>query len=275
MELEGRSENFDPSEYWVMHPFQPATIAYTTVAKAAENPPQTKPLYNAYEGDLCGRQLSETVPAFLARCPPLTTHVSTYGPWIRIGNPYTTFRHANEDQQGFMIRGRELLEDFSSVKAGIEASMAGKSKVAITRKLMPLRKQLEIDILAAAREHGCTSGKWMLFPHPDYVNSFWSLVATATANDELGIAAKVAADEGDPDKARLICVYTENFEDKADVKRVLERLLAMGLCNRNGAMAEGRTIYYKVDAYTYLDIMGGNEWGLKASLYSSREILGE
>ena len=111
----------------------------------------------------------------------------------------------------------------------------------------------------------------MLFPSPDQVNSAWSLVATATANDELGIAAKVGADEGDPDKARLICVYTVDFEDKMDVKRVLEKLYEMKLCNRNGAMAEGKAIYYKADAYTYLDILGGNEWGLKASLYSSRE----
>ena len=151
--------------------------------------------------------------------------------------------------------------------------MADKTKVAITRKLTPLRKQLETDLLAAAKEHGVTCGKWMLFPHPDDVNSTWSRVATNTVKNELGIAAKVAALEGEPDKARLICVYTENFEDKKDVLRVLEKLLELGLCNRNGAIADGRAIYYKTDAYTYLDIMGGNEWGLKASLYSSREIL--
>ena len=49
----------------------------------------------------------------------------------------------------------------------------------------------------------------------------------------------------------------------------------MGLCNRNGALAEGRAIYYKADAYTYLELNSGNEYGLKASMFSSREILGE
>ena len=258
-----------------MHPLQPATIAFTNVAKEAKKPKTPKVLYNSYEGDLCGRQLSETVPEFLARCPPLTTHMSLFGPWIYICNPHTTYRRSNEDRQGFMARGREILEEFDSVKAGIEASMAGKTKAAMTRKLTPLRRKVELDLLAAAKEKGCTTGKWMLFPSPDYVNSSWSLVANATVNDELGLAAKVGADEGEPDKARLICVYTNDFEDKADVKRVLEKLYALGLCNRNGAIAEGKAIYYKADAFTYLDIMGGNQGGLKASMYSSRDILAE
>ena len=54
----------------------------------------------------------------------------------------------------------------------------------------------------------------------------------------------------------------------------MERLCDLGLCSRNGAMAEGgRAIYYKADAWTYLEIGSGNEWGLKASMFSSREVL--
>ncbi|KKZ67062.1 hypothetical protein EMCG_07233 [[Emmonsia] crescens] len=34
-------------------------------------------------------------------------------------------------------------------------------------------------------------------------------------------------------------------------------------------------IYYKCDAYTYLDIVGGNSFGLKASMHSNTEILGK
>ena len=33
------------------------------------------------------------------------------------------------------------------------------------------------------------------------------------------------------------------------------------------------TIYYKCDAYTYLGINSGNDYKLRASLYSSEEIL--
>lgn len=152
--------------------------------------------------------------------------------------------------------------------------MPGKSKGIITRKLTPLRKQLENDIFAAAKETQCVSGKWMLFPSPIQVNHCWELVATGTANGELGFAAKVATDDGSGN-ARLICIYTENFGDKGDVRRVLERLLELGLVKRNGAMGEGWALYYKADAFTYLDIMSKNVWGLKPSLYSSREILGE
>lgn len=245
------------------------------MAQIASAPQSATALYNMYEGDASGRQLSETVAAFLTRLPPLTTQMMVDGPWIYIGNPHYSFRHTSEDRRCFKIRGQEILQDFDIKKAGLEALMAGRPKSAINKQLTPRRKQLERDLLAAAKEKGCSSGKWMLFPDLDHVNSAWSLVATATAENELGLAAKVGTDEGDPNRARLICVYTENFEDKADLKRVLERLYAMGLVNQKGAFGEGKPIYYKADAYTYLDIMGGNEWGLKASLFSSRDILGE
>ena len=251
-------------------------IAFTAMAHEASAPSTTKSLYNMYEGDSTGRQLSETVATFLSRCPPLTTHILNHGPWIYIANPRTKFRASSEDRAAFKARGQELLEDFKAVKTRTEASMAGKAKATISKKLAPSRKKLETDILAAAKEKGCTSGKWMLFPMPDDVNSWWSLVAHGTAAGELGHAAKVATDDGSGDRqARLICIYTENFEDKADVKRVLERLVGMGLVKRKGPVGEERGIYYKADAYTYLDIMGGNEWGLRPSMYSSKEILAE
>ena len=114
----------------------------------------------------------------------------------------------------------------------------------------------------------------MLFPSASDVNTYWSLVAKGTIAGDLGHAAKVATDDG-TQNTRLICIYTPDFSDKKDVKRVLERLLAMGLCNRNGALAEGRAIYYKADAYTYLELNSGNEYGLKASMFSSRDLLTE
>ena len=114
----------------------------------------------------------------------------------------------------------------------------------------------------------------MLFPSASEVNPHWSLVAAGTIAGELGHAAKVAADDG-TQNSRLICIYTPDFSDKKDVKRVLERLLELGLCNRNGALAEGRAIYYKADAWTYLELNSGNEYGLRASMYSSRDVLAE
>jgi hypothetical protein len=42
-----------------------------------------------------------------------------------------------------------------------------------------------------------------------------------------------------------------------------------------GLLSAGRTIYYKSDAYTYLDLRRENaaEYGLQASLYNSRSML--
>ena len=229
-----------------------------------------------YEGMSAGRQLSETVTSFLSRLPPLTTPVANHGPWIYVADPHAKSRPTDEDRAGLIERGQEMLEDFEATRAGIEASMAGKAKSAIGRKLTPLRKRLEADLLAAARETGCTSGKWMLFPMPDDVNRVWSLVATATAAGKLGHAAKVATDTGSGDVTpRLICVYTDDFSDAGDVRRVLGRLVDMGLVPRRGPMGEGRGIYYKADAFTYLGIDSKNGWGLKASLFASKDVLAE
>ena len=271
--LEKRADSFDPALYWSLHPPKPAVIAHNNMAVAASSTASSEELYNMYKGDPCSRQMDETVDAFLTRLPPLTT---TSGPWIRIGNPHSNFRHTLEDRSGFIEKGKELLEEFATAKARIESSMVGESQPAIARNVKPLRQELEKDLFKTAQATGCKTGKWMLFPAPDRVNSAWSKIAKATANNELGLAAKVAAavsDEEDPNKARLICIYTDDFEDKKDVKRVCQRLAALGFVNGTGATGEGRAIYYKADAYTYLNIMGGNGYGLKASMHSSREIL--
>ena len=178
----------------------------------------------------------------------MTTSASIGSPWIYIANPHSPSLATAEDWAGFNAKGTELLDAHSAARADIEASMPGKAKGAITRKVTPLRKQLEIDLLAAAKERKCTTGKWMLFPTVEEVDYVWGKVAKGTAEGELGIAAKVAAaeDEGEVDggKRRLICVYTKDFEDAEDVKRVLLKLKEMGLL-RGEDGGEGRGIYYK------------------------------
>lgn len=70
----------------------------------------------------------------------------------------------------------------------------------------------------------------------------WEIVAKATANNELGIAAKVLPRSPleDPRKDRILCVYTADFRDKTDVGRVLQTLRELRLVE-----ARGRPIYYK------------------------------
>ena len=115
-----------------------------------------------------------------------------------------------------------------------------------------------------------------MFPIAESVNQIWAPVAKAVADGELGHVAKVATDDGSGDQyqRRLVCVYTEDFEDKKDVKRVLDRLVGLGLVkNTKDTTGQEGMIYYKADALTHLEINRDNEWGLKPSLYSSREIL--
>ena len=76
------------------------------------------------------------------------------------------------------------------------------------------------------------------------VNEVWEIIARATANNELGIAAKVAPRPGVElrQRERLICVYTSDFRDRRDVGRVLRRLRELGFV---GPASKEKTLYYK------------------------------
>ncbi|KAJ5153298.1 uncharacterized protein N7482_009776 [Penicillium canariense] len=210
----------------------------------------------------------ESIPAFLSRLPPSKTSVSQAGPWIwmckrqpqaKAGDVATLLRKGNE-----LLHGYE--EEAAALRAAHDKSGA-KTTAVLTRKLNPLRRMLEQNIFALARETGVIAGKWMFFPTVDHVDSVWKTVVTALDRGELGESAKVATDDGSG-QPRLVCVYTEDFSDKEDVTRVLRTLVDSGLVN-----AQSRPIYYKCDAYTYLDIKSKNDYGLKASLFSSRDVL--
>jgi len=109
----------------------------------------------------------------------------------------------------------------------------------------------------------------MLFPTDDQVVETWKSVVCGTIEGSLGIGAKVATTATGRDTSRrLICIYTKDFGDMDDVRRVVEELVRLGLCPR-----EGNGIYYKCDAFTHLGLEADNQYGLKASLYSSKDIL--
>jgi hypothetical protein len=80
----------------------------------------------------------------------------------------------------------------------------------------------------------------MIFCQANEVNDVWAVVARATANNELGIAAKVSPDDGDDRKDRVICIYTKDFTDMKDVSRVVHKLKQLGVID-----SRGKPIYYK------------------------------
>ncbi|KAL8870015.1 MAG: hypothetical protein Q9174_003841 [Haloplaca sp. 1 TL-2023] len=258
---------FYDAVYWKYHPHLLPVIAAASRA-ASKTPSTSEALYNPYEGRTYARQLNESVEDFLQRLPPRTTAASFECPWIFVSNPHRT-PSIDRDVAAFVSSAQRLLADLTKQSKEIEVSMKGKAQGIITKKLIPLRTAAKEKLLACAKEYQHTSGKWMLFPYPDDVNACWATVAHATVNRELGIAAKVAPDAGEGDRGqRLICIYTKDFSDLDDVKRVLERLAELGMVKK------GRDIYYKADALTELNINSGNEWGLKPSLYASKDLLG-
>jgi hypothetical protein len=80
----------------------------------------------------------------------------------------------------------------------------------------------------------------MIFCQANEVNAVWAVVARATANNELGIAAKVSPDDEDDRNSRVICIYTRDFTDMKDVSRVVHKLKDLGVVD-----SRGKPIYYK------------------------------
>jgi hypothetical protein len=79
----------------------------------------------------------------------------------------------------------------------------------------------------------------MMFCPSNEVNAVWSVVARATAENDLGIAAKVSPNGGDG-RDRLICIYTKDFNDMEDVGRVMRKMKDLGLVD-----LRERPLYYK------------------------------
>lgn len=224
-------------------------------------------MHNRYEGLESAWQSHETIDDFLTRLP---VHGSEWvGPWLWCANPFED-RDAEPEQRdaNFMQLAPRLLKDYMNKMRQVTEENPASPAGTITRKLGPARAKLKDDILALAKEHGMVSGKWMLFPNERDVATVWRTVATAVIEGKLGNVAKVATDD-EGKGARLICIYTKDFSDEVDVKRVVQEIKKLGLL----PVDEARSIYYKCDAYTHLGIDASNEYKLQASLYSSKDVL--
>ncbi|KAB8229164.1 DUF1917 domain-containing protein [Aspergillus alliaceus] len=281
--LEHQANTYDPGPYWEkIHPNLYTTIKHNALVSASvakptdpmsPPPPQPNPNTGVHvEAETPASMDShnaprtdESVQSFLARLPPSTTKAENVGPWIYVSDPGAC--RTEQDIASFVAGGTRLLRGFEDERAELEVSMDRAGTLQKARKLVPLRRRLEGGIFALARETGVVSGKWMLFLTGEVVDRVWGVVVEETVEGRLGVAAKVATDDGEG-RARLLAVYTRDFGDGADVKRVLERLVELGLVEKGG-----RPVYYKCDAYTYLEIMSNNSYGLRASLFSSRDVL--
>ena len=130
------------------------------------------------------------------------------------------------------------------------------------------KKRCVASILESARVAGFTTGKWMIFLSRDVADANWIKIATAVVEGELGCAAKIGPTKIDTThqagagRPVLCCIYTSDFSDRAEVKRVLLALDAMGL--PGGQIRCG----YKPDVFTSLGIKAGNQWSLPTTIYA-------
>jgi hypothetical protein len=237
--LEARVDDFNIVAWWDSRNKMASYFHNTT------QPPDTlhtaAPLYNAYQGQPGAWQLSESIEHFLARLPPATTDWRPGVDWIWIANPYIPPGPGSARAQ-FREGGAErlkLLDEFTKMTTVGAAKTSGKPLNMLRNDLAKERRETVKDLRELAVACNVLTGKWMLFPDPGYVNDVWEKVARATANNELGIAAKVET-RVEQEKARLICVYTRDFRDKDDVARVLNRMRELELVRPGG-----RQIYYK------------------------------
>ena len=122
------------------------------------------------------------------------------------------------------------------------------------------------SMLAWVASSGQRGGKWVTAVRRADADRVWGLVARLTAAGVLGPAAKVATADpprapGAPPPAHQLIIYTADCFDAADVRRVLDVLVAAGI------VAGGRVIGYKLDAWTLLEMRLGEEaaWGSAAA----------
>ena len=75
-------------------------------------------------------------------------------------------------------------------------------------------------------------GKWLVFVPPDRVDDLWSTIKSATEAGRLGGSAKCSTARPNPNAVNdnhVICVYTYDWTDAADAKRIRAELRALGI----------------------------------------------
>ena len=121
-------------------------------------------LYNPYQRNPAGRQLSDSLPDFLSRLPPLTKSINGLGsPWIWTANPYIAPLPLDQNLVALMINWTNILAELS----------INLHDAAEERKQSSLRARALMMILDVAKTTPVTTGKWMLFPEVRDVNRAW------------------------------------------------------------------------------------------------------
>jgi len=107
------------------------------------------------------------------------------------------------------------------------------------------------DSPAATEADGARTGKWLVFVPARQVDQWWGLIRLATEQGLLGTSAKAATarpnELATSQRTKLICVYTRDWQDHGDVRRVLPQLRNLGVTAR---------LSYKTDEATASGVYG-------------------
>ncbi|KAL4429376.1 hypothetical protein ABPG77_005150 [Micractinium sp. CCAP 211/92] len=132
------------------------------------------------------------------------------------------------------------------------------------------RKPTAADVDALAAKHRILKGKWMLFARSgEEADAAWAVVARTVCGEParatpLCRSAKVSS--ASPDGSWVICLYTDNYQDRADVDRVCECLRAA----LPPGLLQDKRLLYKPDILTHLGIYSRNEWQIKPTIAEAR-----
>ena len=76
-------------------------------------------------------------------------------------------------------------------------------------------------------------GKWLIFVPAKNIDFVWERIRKATEDGRLGDSSKVATAKANPIAAessmKVICVYTYDWKDEEDVKRIRTELRTLGI----------------------------------------------
>ena len=80
------------------------------------------------------------------------------------------------------------------------------------------------------------SGKWLIFEHKSKIDEIWSLIRKATTDGILGNSSKTSTNKSNKNASNadycVICVFTANYNNHADVKRIEQNIRSLKITNK-------------------------------------------
>ncbi|PWW80631.1 hypothetical protein C7212DRAFT_356060 [Tuber magnatum] len=215
---------------------------------------ETERLADEVEGEsvICWQD-GEDVEDFLTRCAPSKMHGRSR---IAIKNPWDIERSEGNVEAALAALEAPLQEATSDWNTIVADETLNKSTKFV--KKTEHRERLKELILTTA-----TQNEWIIYAGSNTVDFQWSRIATGTYDGLLGTKAEVSGNNGLG--IHVIFVYTPDFRDLKDAKRVLTGL-------QKAFQWKPRSIAYKPLIYSLLKITVENPYHLRPAIFTSRQL---